>query len=298
MEKNKHQNYINKFIEEIELRGLAETTHKAYVHSINKFFKYYKNDPKKLRLRDVKKYQRYLLKETNLAPNTINRHITAVRFFYIHVLNRCEMNKFVPRIKPPRQIPIVLTEEEVALMIESVNSLLWKAIISVLYSTGLRQGELRNLKKTDIDSKRMIIHIRNGKGNKDRQVNLTPITLKTLRAYWRLHRANDEVESDWLFLPKKNSHKGPHINKLSHTAVGYMVRKSAELAGITKKVHPHLLRHSFATHLLERNVNLRHVQFLLGHASVRTTIRYTHIADIKKIDIPSPLDEIFSEVKK
>ena len=292
----KYQEYIDRLTEEIEVRGLTENTQRGYLVSARSFFKFFDKNPNELGLKEAKIYQRYLLKEKKLAPNTVNRHLTAIKFFFIHILGKYEIDRFLPRVKARKYMPVVLSELEVARMIDSVHSLLWKSVLLVTYSAGLRQSEVRELQKTDIDSERMLIHIRNGKGNKDRQAILSPLTLKTLRSYWKVFRLNNETKSDYLFMPKKNNYNGVRKEKLSHTAIGYMVRRSAELAGITKKVHPHLLRHSFATHLLERNVNLRHVQFLLGHASVKTTARYTHIADIRKINVPSPLDEIFKGV--
>ena len=138
-------------------------------------------------------------------------------------------------MKAKRKLPIVLTQEEVMSMINVVENIFWKALIMLMYSTGLRQGEVRKLKKGDIDSKRMVIHVRDGKGGKGRQALLSPKVLKCLRQYWRERRLNNPVESDYLFIPTKNSHSGKLAKKLSHTAVGYIVARVAKLAGIKKK---------------------------------------------------------------
>lgn len=235
-----NQEYLDQLVEEIETRGLAENTVKAYTVSLTEFFNHYQKSPDELGIQEIKKYQRYLLKEKKLSPNTVNRHITAVKFFYIHVMNRYELDHQLPRVKVPQSMPIVLSEQEVARMIDSVHSVLWKSVLLVMYTAGLRQGEVRNLKITDIDSdpRRMLIYIRSGKGGKDRQAKLSPITLAALRTYWRLFRIKNPVKSDYLFIPWKNSHSGKVVQKLSHTAIGYMVRKSAELAGIKKKFIP------------------------------------------------------------
>jgi len=232
-----NQEYLDQLVEEIETRGLAENTIKAYLTSVTDFFNHYQKHPDELGVQEIKKYQRHLLKEKNLAPNTVNRHITAIKFFYLHVMSRYEIDHLLPRVKVPQNMPIVLSEQEVARMIDSVHSVFWKAVLLITYSAGLRQSEVRNLKVTDIDSdpSRMLIYIRNGKGGKDRQAKLSPITLTALRAYWRLYRLGNKVKSDWLFIPTKNSHTGETNKRLSHSAIGHMVQKAADLAGIKKK---------------------------------------------------------------
>jgi integrase/recombinase XerD len=235
MATNPNQEYLDQLVEEIEARGLADNTVKAYLVSVNGFLNHFGGDAADLGIAEIKKYQRYLLKEKKLAANTVNRHITAIKFLYIQVFNRFEMSQLLPRVKVPHHMPIVLSEQEVGRMIDSVHSIFWRALILVTYSAGLRQSEVRNLKKYDVDSERMVLHIRNGKGGRDRQAYLSPLTLTALRSYWKLYRIGNEVESDFLFIPKKNSHSGRKVKRLSHTAIGYIIRRSAELAGIKKK---------------------------------------------------------------
>lgn len=230
------QNYIDQLIEEVETRGLTPATIRGYVGSINKFLNFYKDlDPQDLGLPDIKKFQRTILKDDGNAPNTVNRHVCGIKFFYIHVLGRHEFGDLLPRVKVPKNIPIVLSENEVARMIDVVHSALWKAILLTTYSAGLRQSEVRNLEIKDIDSERMVMHIRNAKGQRSRQAILSPVTLKALRNYWKIHRLGSDFKSEFLFTPTKNSHGGKKAKKLSHTAIGYMVRRSAELCGIKKK---------------------------------------------------------------
>ena len=162
-----------------------------------------------------------------------------------------------------------------------------------LYSAGLRLGELRNLLPTDIDSKRMVIHIRDAKGGKARQALLSSILLQCLRTYWRLRT---DKKPPWLFGPPDRHLNEKNINrKLSTTAIDYILKTAAKAAGIKRKIYPHLLRHSFAVHLLERGTNFRHIQYLLGHSCIRSTVRYTNIADINRINVKSPLDQILSQ---
>jgi len=288
--------YRDLMIDEIEVRGLDGKTKSCYLRSMELFIEFYDKPPAKLGVPDIKAYQLYLLREMKLAPNSINRHLTAIRFFYRHVLGRHWYADSLPRVRVPRTIPNILTEEEVALLINCVHRVMYKAIIMTLYSSGMRHAELRNLKREDIDAKRMVIHIRSGKGKRDREALLSPVTLKCLRTYWRLCRLKNCVDSDWLFIPTKNSYNGELKKKLSHTAVGYVLKTATKAAGIKKNVYPHLLRHSFAVHLLERGVNFRHIQFLLGHLDIRSTVKYSHVANIKRINVKSPLDELFEGV--
>ncbi len=225
----------DRMIAEMQVRGLRESTQKEYLYSMEKFIEFYKKPPVKLGVNDIKAYQLYLIKERELAPNSVNKGLSGVRFFYRYVLGRHWYVDQLPRVKTNRTMPAVLSEEEVAAMIDSVHKVMWKAVIMTLYSSGIRHRELRNLKITDIDSKRMCIHIRAGKGGKDRQALLSPITLACLRTYWRLCRVHNCVESDWLFIPTKNSYGGELKKKFSHTAIGYILKKAASLAGIKKK---------------------------------------------------------------
>jgi len=234
---SQRQIYIDQLIEEIEARGLTPSTLRGYLTSIHKFLDFYPDqNPENLGLPEIKKFQRNLLKEKDAAPNTVNRHLSGVKFFYMNVLGRHEFGHLLPRVKTPRNIPIVLSENEVARMIDVVHSALWRAVILTTYSAGLRQSEVRNLEIKDVDSNRMVLQIRNAKGQKSRQALLSPVTLKALRTYWKIHRLNNDFKSEFLFTPTKNSHSGKKAKKLSHTAIGYMVRRAAELAGVKKKL--------------------------------------------------------------
>jgi site-specific recombinase XerD len=222
-------------IAEMQVRGLKEATQIQYLDTMEKFVEFYKKPPMKLGVEDIKAYQLYLIKEKQLAANSVNKELSGIRFFYRYVLGRHWYVDQLPRVKTSRKMPAVLSEEEVAAMIDAVHKVMWKAVIMTLYSSGIRHRELRNLKVTDIDSQRMCIHIRGGKGGKDRQALLSPITLACLRTYWRLCRVHNPVKSDWLFIPTKNSYGGELKKKFSHTAIGYILRKAASLAGIKKK---------------------------------------------------------------
>jgi site-specific recombinase XerD len=220
-------------IKEMDIRGISQLSKKAYLRSMEYFMEWSKTPPARLGLKDIKEFQHYLLKERGLAANSINRHLSGIRFFYRHVLGRHWYSDALPRLKITRSLPVVLSEEEVGRMIDSVHNVFWKAVVMTLYSSGIRHAELRNLKACDIDSKRMVINIRKGKGGQDRQALLSPVTLKCLRTYWRLFRKG-APPTDYLFTPTKNS-RGVLNKRLSHTAIGYIVGRVAEFAGIKKK---------------------------------------------------------------
>lgn len=234
-----------RFLEELEVRALDGKTRKAYIASVEIFLRHYQNrSAKSLCVEEIKEFQRHLLKE-GYAPNSINRHLSGIRCFYRFVYGRHWYTDALPRLKSPQLQPAVLSKEEVTKMIQSVRKIFYKAVIMTLYSTGMRQRELRNLKISDIDSQRMVITIRSGKGQRDRQALLSPANLECLRKYWREDRMKQKEKSEWLFTPSKNAHTGTLDKQLSHTAIGYMIDLAARLAGIKKKSHPIL----FATPL-------------------------------------------------
>jgi integrase/recombinase XerD len=233
------RDWQDNFTDEIELRNLDEKTKRGYIKSMELFLEFYQNrPPEDLDIRNIKEYQRYLINDRKLAPNSINRHMSGIRQFYRHVLGRYHYSDALPRVKAPRSMPVVLSESEVALMINSVHKVFYKAVLMVMYSAGLRNSEVRNLKTSDIDSKRMVINVRNGKGGKDRQALLSPLVLQCLRTYWRLCRLRSEVKSDWLFVGSKTNRGGKPKHQLSHTALGYIVTTAAYAAGIKKKYIP------------------------------------------------------------
>ena len=226
----------DKLISELEIRGRSKNTKKDYVRSMEKFIEFHKRAPDELDVEDVKKYVMYLVKERKVGCRTVNKELGGIMFFYRHVLARPWYPGLIPRMKTPKTLPVVLSQEEVSKMIDSVRSVRYKAILMTMYSTGLRNSEIRNLKISDIDSSRMVIHVRAGKGGKDRECILSPVCLKWLRAYWRLYRTKCPVKSEWLFIPAKNNRFNKGMDKpLSHTALGYVVDLATKAAGIKKK---------------------------------------------------------------
>jgi integrase/recombinase XerD len=292
------EQYINQISKECDLLGLSDNTKKAYLGSFRQFMKFFDGRrPEDLGVKEIKEYLFYLSSGKKLEGRSVNRVAAGIKFYYFKVLEKDWKLSLVPRMKEKKTIPTILSRSEIARMIRAPRNIKHRTIVMTLYSTGMRMSELRNLRASDIDSKRMVINIRQGKGGKDRQAILSPVLLQTLRQYWK---ENKDDKSNYLFaIPSTGMGKSRGVTgkRLSHTAVGYIVDQSARLACVKKNVSPHVLRHSFAVHLVEDGVHLRHIQYLLGHSDVRATIRYTYIADISKINAVSPLDGFFNVAK-
>jgi len=220
--------------EEMTMRSHSQRTKTAYLQSMTRLCKHFKKIADQITIPEVRAYLLFLLKEGKLKPRSINREIAAIRFFYNHVMGWNLSQDVLPKQRAARFVPQVLSEQEVAAMINACDSLFYKALIMLTYSSGLRQGEVRNLKIGDVDSKRMILHIREGKGKKDRQALLSPVALKLLRDYWRGHRLHRPVKSEYLFIGTNRNDKKLG-EKMSHTALGYIVSQAAKLAGVKKK---------------------------------------------------------------
>jgi site-specific recombinase XerD len=292
------EQYISQISKECDLLGLSDNTKKAYAGTFRQFAKFYEGkNPEELGVKEIKEYLSHLSSEKKLEGRSVNRVAAGLKFYYFRVLEKDWKPSLIPRMKQNKTIPTILSRAEVARMIRAPRNIKHRAIVMTLYSTGMRMSELRNLTAADIDSKRMVINIRQGKGAKDRQAILSPVLLDMLRQYWK---ENKDDKSKYLFaIPSKGMGKSRGVagKRLSHTAVGYVVDQAARLACVKKNVTPHTLRHSFAVHLVEDGVHLRHIQYLLGHSDVRMTIRYTYIADISKLKAVSPLDGFFKDAK-
>lgn len=269
-------------LDELQRRNYAQTTAEAYLHALKEFAAYYNKPPDKLGPKHVSQFQLHLIRDLKLSPKTVIQHISAIRFFYLRTLKRYYPPSEFSYPKTPLRLPIILSSEEVRQMIDAASNLFHRAILMTLYSTGMRRAELTHLKIGDVDSKRMVIHILQGKGGKDRDVPLSPKLLETLREYWRWMKPQIH-----LFPSRHRLRKGLCI---SAKGVFEICRTAAKNAGIKKTVGPHTLRHSFATHLLEAGADLRTIQLLLGHASLNHTMIYLHLSQRHLRACPNPLD--------
>ena len=260
-----------RMLEELQRRNYSPSTIRAYLYAVEEFARYFGKSPDKLDQEQLRQYQLHLLHERKLTIGTIVGRIAALRFFFVRVLRRPyrEIDLIYP--KRPERLPAVLSQDEVARLIDSAKNLLDYAIVMTLYATGMRRAELCRLKVEDVDSERMIIHIRQGKGNRDRDVPLTPKLLKTLREYWRWMKPKT-------YLFPGTVHNWRADKPITPKCVWSAVQDAAKRAGIKKRVSPHTMRHSWATHLLENGADLRAIQMLLGHVDLETTAIYLHLS--------------------
>jgi site-specific recombinase XerD len=272
-------------LDELERRNYASSTADAYVHALKEFAAHFRRPPDQLGPKHISEFQLHLLRDLKLAPLTVRQHIAAVRFFFVHTLKRHYLPSEFRYPKTPRRLPIILSKDEVKRMIDAATTLLHRTLLMILYSTGMRRAELVCLKVGDIDSQRMVIHIRHGKGGRDRDVPLSPKLLETLREYWRWKKPRE-------YLFPGETYRGSKCQHLTSKAVYHAVKGAARRAGIQKNVGPHTLRHSFATHLLESGADLRTIQLLLGHASLNHTTVYLHLSQRHLHACPNPLDEL------
>lgn len=275
-----------KVLEELERRNYSQATAHAYVGAIRRFAKYFHRSPDQLGCEHVREYQLHLVQECKLHPRSVMIQMAALRFLFLKVLKRRFSRDDLPLPKLlRRQVPVVLSPEEVARLIDSAANLRHRSILMTLYSTGMRRSELCHLRPEDIDKERMVIRIRQGKGGKDREVPLSPKLLDQLRTYYHsLKRRNG-----WMF-PSLQARRSDE--PITDKVVWHACREATRRAGITKAVHPHTLRHSFATHLLDGGAELPAIQILLGHADPRDTMIYLHLSTRQLRAAPNPLDTL------
>ena len=269
--------------EAMALRGLAPRTRSTYLHWVRRLVQFCRVVPDRLTTEQVRGFLLYLTQERKLSFSTFNQTLNAARFFFLEVLKRPFVVEGLHYQKSPRRLPVVMSDEEVLRLLEAASSLRDRALLEAAYATGMRLGEVTRLLITDIDSQRMVVRVEQGKGRKDRYVMLSQSLLETLRAYWRASKPK-------VYLFPGEGGKKP----LCVSAVQKAFGKARERAGIKKRVSFHTLRHSFATHLLEDGANVRKIQTLLGHRSLQTTERYTHVTEDYLHEMRSPLDRLRS----
>jgi len=273
-----------RMIDDMSLRNLSPATQRSYLHAVTKFSRYFGRPPDRLGLEDVRAFQVHLVSQGISWP-ALNQTVCALRFFYGVTLDRAEIPERIAYARTPRKLPVILSADEVVCFLEAVPSLKARAALTTAYAAGLRASEAVSLKVADIDSSRMVIQVRHGKGAKDRTVMLSPQLLTILRTYWRLARPGE-----WLF-PGRSPDKPIDVQVLHASC-----RSATKAAGLVKHVSVHTLRHSFATHLLESGVDIRIIQVLLGHNNLSTTARYTHVAATTIAATQSPFDRLSLEV--
>lgn len=280
---------------EMILRGFSIGTQDHYLRSIVKLHDHYNQSPAKLSEEEIKSFLLFVISHKPCAASTYNVMIHGLKFFYEIVLNKKMVAINLPRIKEPQKLPDILSQNEVARIIKATLNLKYRTILILIYGAGLRASEVASLSVKDIDSERSVIHIREGKGKKDRYVMLSPFMLASLRTYWRECRLKSSKSS----APNQNREKnrdfifiGQSGNALSATSIGAIYKRSKKLAGINKQGGVHALRHAFATHALEAGADLYAIKQLLGHASITSTVRYLRMTEKTLQSIQSPVDQL------
>lgn len=269
-----------RMIEDMTVRGFGEKTQSDYIRHVKNFTIFLGRPPDTAAPEDLRAYQLHQ-RERNVQPPTMNGTVAALRFFFTATCNQPEMARHLRIVKQPQKLPVVLTPEEALLLLESAPGPKYKAALAVAYGAGLRVSEVANLKVSDIDSERMVLRVEQGKGKKDRNGMLSPRLLELLREWWLIGQP-----TTWLF-PGRDP-----LLPITTRQLYRVVRDTAAAVGVQKRVSPHTLRHSFATHLLEQGVDIRLIQVALGHSKLDTTARYAHVASKVLRDMVSPLDRL------
>lgn len=271
-------------LEELERRNYSQATARAYIGAIRRFSEYFHRSPDQLGPEHIREYQLYLIEERKLHPKSVLLQMAALRFLFRKVLQRRYSGDELPLPKLlRRQVPVVLSPGEVARLIDAAPNLRHRTILMALYATGMRRSELCHLRPEDIDKERMVIRIREGKGGKTREVPLSPKLLDQLRVFYRSLKR----KSQWIFPSVQARHAD---EPMTDKTIWHACREARRRAGITKPVHPHTLRHCYATHLLENGAELPAIQTLLGHADPRDTMIYLHLSSRHLRTAPNPLD--------
>jgi len=268
-----------RMIDDMTVRNFAPNTMVNYLKQVSYFARHFGRSPERLGPEQIRSYQIYLAKEKRVSVSTSTVAVSALRFLYRVTLKQDWVVAMIPTPKKEHRLPVILSPEEVLRLLEAAPSFAHRVIFSTMYGTGMRVSEALHLRVPDIDSQRMMIRIQQGKGHKDRYVQLSPKLLELLRTYWRTVRPQQ-----WLF-------PGQVPNQpLGREAVGQAVTHASQRAGLRKDPSPHSLRHAYAVHLLEAGANLRKIQLLLGHRSLATTARYLCLATHTICATTSPLD--------
>ena len=284
-----------RMIEDMQLRNFSTETQRSYVHYIFGLARFYQIGPQYLSLEDLREYQLYMTDDRRYSPESVNCFVSAAKFLYNVTLETPWPENVLPRARVPHRLPVVLSATEIDEFFQHVHTIRFRAALMTAYGAGLRVSEVATLHVGDIDSKRMLIRVQQGKGHKDRYTMLSPRLVEVLRCYWRSwHPAGQKCTAkpeDWLF---PGFRKGRHINIDSlQTAC----REAAREAGLSKRVTVHSLRHSFATHMLESGADSRVIQALLGHSRIETTARYTAVTPQTVGRAISPLDRMGAQAQ-
>ena len=276
-----------RMIDDMRMRKLADKTQSHYLPAVRQFSLFLGHSPDRATIEDLRRYQLHLV-DQGISAISLNAAIIGLKFFFDVTLDHPQLMSKMQLVRIPRTLPVVLSREEVARLIEAAGNIKYQTALSLAYGTGLRAGEVVALKVGDIDSQRMTLRVERGKGQKDRYAMLSPVLLERLRVWWRVARAQGKMlDGGWLF-PGMNP-----VDSLSTRQLNRAIHAAAEAAHIDKRVSMHTLRHSFATHLLEQKVDIRIIQVLLGHKKLDTTALYAQVATEILHQVVSPLERLY-----
>ena len=279
-----------RMIDDMRLRKLSENTQRHYIRAVKNFTRFFGRSPDKASAEDLRRYQLHMA-SSGVSRTTINATLTGLRFFFEVTLERPEAMKKMSPVRVERKLPVVLSAEEVARLLQAAPGLKYQAAFALGYGAGLRAGEVVSLKVTDIDGERKVIRIEQGKGRQDRYAMLSPTIHQLLRAWYRSAHAKGKIlPNGWLFAGQNP------VNPLSTRQLNRAFHAALELAEIEKRASLHSLRHAYATHLLEHKVDIRLIQVLLGHKKLTTTQTYSHVADTLLREVVSPLEHLELEL--
>jgi site-specific recombinase XerD len=277
---------------DMTIRGFTPSTQRGYIRAVGDFTAFFGRSPDSAGAEDLRRYQLHM-RSNGASATTMNAAVSALRFLFGVTLGRDDANQGMTTLREPSKLPVVLSPEEVARLLDAAPGLKYRAALSVAYGAGLRASEVVSLKLTDIDSSRMVIRVEQGKGRKDRYAMLSQQLLDLLRAWWLAARERGVMlPSGWLF-PGQNP-----VNPLTTRQLRRAFDGARAAAGIDKRVCLHTLRHCFATHLLEQKVDIRVIQVLLGHKKLDTTARYSQVASTTLRAVKSPLEQLPAKEKK
>ncbi len=281
-----------RMIEDMTVRGFTPSTQGGYLAAVENFTAFFGRSPDQASAEDLRRHQLHM-RSIGASATTMNSAVSALRFFFGVTLGRGDANEGMTTVREPRRLPVILSPEEVARLLDAAPGLKYRAALSVAYGAGLRASEVVSLKVSDIDSERQVIRVEQGKGRKDRYAILSDDLLDLLRAWWRAGREKGVMlPGGWLF-PGQNPVNSLTTRQLSRTFHG-----AKEAAGIDKRVSLHTLRHCFATHLLEQKVDIRVIQVLLGHSKLDTTARYARVDSSTLRAVKSPLEQLPAKERK
>jgi len=271
----------DRMMKDLKLAGHAESTRENYLGCISELTKHFWASPCELDREQLRSYVEVLTERASIGSSRQRQHFAALRFLYKKTLGKPELVSFLSWPQTPQRLPTVLSAEQVGRLLEELTAVKYRVFFTTVYATGLRLSEACHLTTSDIDAARSVIHVRHGKGNKDRLVPLSEQLLGILRRYWKQERP----QPPWLFAANNGE-------ALRARTARKALRRAANRAGIDKRVTPHTLRHSFATHLLESGTELRIIQVLLGHASIKSTTRYAQVSTKLIANTTSPLEQL------